>query len=429
MHAATHAHTMRVRLALALAAVAVAVFLIAPRTTPGLTAILTGLMLVLAGGALPGLPRSWRDLPQWTLAALAFGAWMALSVVWSVDRVEGGGKVAIFAGLLGAVWVVAATLPRLDRDLQAELARAVIVAFAVALAYLCIEELTGHAIKRTVFSLLPWSRPAARHITVSRDAVASVEAYISNRNMAALSLAMWPVLLAVAAAHTVARARLITAAMIALAAVTVARSQHESSAVALLAGGLVLAISQASLRLAAGLVAAGWITACLLVVPIADLAYRQASLHAASWLPHTAQQRIILWGYTAAQVPNHPLHGVGIASTKPLDDARREGLVKPPGHVYELRTGPHAHNAYLQTWYELGAIGALLFMALGLAIIRAITRLAPAAQPWLLATFTTASLIGAFTWGMWQAWFMGAFALAALLALIGTAAMTTRDTS
>ena len=47
----------------------------------------------------------------------------------------------------------------------------------------------------------------------------------------------------------------------------------------------------------------GWITATLLVVPIATYSYERGELHFASWLPHTARQRIILWGYTAEQVP------------------------------------------------------------------------------------------------------------------------------
>lgn len=429
MSAASDTTTARPRLALFAAGIALAVFLIAPRTSPGLAGLLTGLLLLLAGGGRPRLPASLFDLPIWLLAALAFGGWMLISVIWSVDRVEGGGKVAIYAVLIAALWLASNALPGLNHETQTELLRALVIAFGIAAVYLCLEELTQHAIKRSVFSLLPWTRPSARHMGLDETGVARLEGYISNRNMAALSLALWPVLLAVSAVYSGQRARLIAAALAVLAALVVARSQHESSAVALLAGALVLSIAFASMRIAASLAAAGWIVACLLVVPVTDLAYRQGQLHLASWLPHTAKQRIILWGYTAAQVADRPLHGVGIASTKPLDDARRESLVKPQGHVYELRTGPHAHNAYLQTWYELGGIGALLFMVLGLAVLRHITQYAAAVQPWLLATFTTASLIGAFTWGMWQAWFMGAFAFAALLAMIAARGKTTSSPS
>lgn len=418
MPAATDTITPRLRLGFACAGIAAAMYLVAPRTSPFLVALLTAVLLALAGGWHAALPRTLADVPLWLRAALAFVAWMLISVLWSVNRVEGAGKVAIFVALVSAVFVVWTRCAVLGPQRHREVLRAFVMAFAVASVYLCLEELSGHTIKRTVFSLLPWSRPSARHISMAGDDIAFVEAYISNRNMAALTLALWPILLAVRLSNPAPRARLIMASLFAVAAFTVARSQHESSAVALVAGGVVLAIAAVTPRVAARLLAAGWIAACLLVVPVADLAYRQAGWHTAEWLPRTARQRIILWGYTAAQVPNQPLLGVGIASTKPLDDARRETLTKPPRHVYELRTGPHAHNAYLQVWYELGAIGALLFMGLGLALIRQIVRLEAAVQPWLLATFASGSLIGAFTWGLWQAWFMGAFAFAALLAII-----------
>jgi O-antigen ligase len=83
--------------------------------------------------------------------------------------------------------------------------------------------------------------------------------------------------------------------------------------------------------------------------------------------------------------------------------------------VYPLRTGPHAHNVYLQTWYELGAIGAVLFMALGLGVLRSIAHVPTTLLPYALASFAAASIVGAFSWGMWQAWFMAGFGIAAVL--------------
>jgi O-antigen ligase len=404
MLAATDTLTLRLRLLLALVGIRLAV-------------VLFGTLALSAGGVRLEVPRTLTELPAWMLVALALAAWMLISVVWAADRIEGIGKVGVFLFLLAVLRFASITVPRLSQEVHAEVLRAIVIAFAVALTYLCIEELTGHAIKQTIFTLLPWSRPAVRHMGMHGTEIAYIEPYISNRNMAALSLALWPALMAVFTLFETARARLISAALVTVAAVTVASSQHESSALALLAGGLVLAIAFGSVRIAIGVVAAGWVAACLLVVPVTDLAFRQANLHMAEWLPRTARQRVVLWGYTASQIYQRPLTGVGVASTKTLDDARRKDLTKPPGYVYELRTGPHSHNVYLQTWYELGAIGALLFMGLGLAVLRAISRYDSATQPWLLATFTSASLIAALTWGLWQAWFMGAFAMSALLAM------------
>lgn len=51
---------------------------------------------------------------------------------------------------------------------------------------------------------------------------------------------------------------------------------------------------------------------------------------------------------------------------------------------------PHTHNMYLQIWYELGAIGSMLFVAAGLAVLR-LDRLPVAAQPAMFVTFAAAA--------------------------------------
>lgn len=419
MVAATDTMTLRLRILLGIASVAAAVLLVAPRSSAGLVAALTAVLLSLAALERPRLPRSLAELPLWTTVALAFAAYLLVTVIWSVDRFEGVSKVSMFAALAAAIWLASVALPAVEPELRAELVRGIVIAICLGAAYLCLEELTDHAIKTFVFGKLPsWARPDARHLRMSAGEVEGIEGYISDRNMAALMLVAWPAMLGAMLTWPKLRGRLVALGLAAVVALAVTRSQHTSSQVAIVVSAAVLAIAFVNARIAAGVLAAAWIASCLFVVPAADYAFRVAGWHQASWLPRTARQRIILWGYTASLVPARPLLGVGIASTKPLDDARRVNLTKPQGFDYELRTGPHSHNVYLQSWYELGAIGALLFMALGLCVLRAITRTAPVCQPFLLAGFATAAVLMAFTWGMWQAWFMGSFAFAALVAML-----------
>ena len=80
------------------------------------------------------------------------------------------------------------------------------------------------------------------------------------------------------------------------------------------------------------------------------------------------------------------------------------------------KTGPHSHNEFLQTWYELGAVGAILLLAAGCAVILSIGRLSPAVQPFMLAQFAGFFVMAAFSWGMWQSWLMALPGLAALYA-------------
>ena len=68
--------------------------------------------------------------------------------------------------------------------------------------------------------------------------------------------------------------------------------------------------------------------------------------------------------------------------------------------------------------------------ALTLSLLAAIWRLEPQVRPFALASFASSGTIAAFSWGMWQPWFMAAFAVSALLLLLmaETARRTARQT-
>jgi O-antigen ligase len=87
----------------------------------------------------------------------------------------------------------------------------------------------------------------------------------------------------------------------------------------------------------------------------------------------------------------------------------------------------HSHCIYLQTWFELGAVGALLLTAFGLSVIAAIGRLAPRTQPYAYATFASSAAMAAVSYGMWQAWFITSFALTAVLCVLGTRCLARDD--
>lgn len=157
--------------------------------------------------------------------------------------------------------------------------------------------------------------------------------------------------------------------------------------------------------------------ATLLVVPIAVASY-SADLHQTKWIPKTGQARIILWSVTAVNVMEAPLFGVGVAATKALDERVADQSEQREGHAYPQRTGRHAHNIFMQTWYELGAVGPVILLGLGLLILRHLFRLTDAVQPYAIASFVSAAIIGAFSWGIWQTWFMAAFGIWALLLML-----------
>jgi O-antigen ligase len=398
-----------------LAAFAVAVFLFTPRASPGALGL-----LALAMGAATGFAVGFRELLRLPLAAVlvaALGGWGLVSLGWAADQKEALGKSLMLIGFTLATVSVQTLVRHAEPVALRRIAVAVLVTFAAGVFYLIVEEMTDHLLKRTFFRTLPFTMPVGKLVT-NPDGDISLAGYISNRNMAAMVLASWPVLLIAIVMADGARKRMAVVAVAALAFVAMAMSVHETSIIAVAAGSIVFAVAFFRPKVGLGVVAAGWLIATLLVVPLVSWASSGAQLHSATWLPNSARHRIVLWAYTAEQVRLRPLTGVGAASTK-LIDARRGPRVAPlPGTNYEWRSGPHAHNVYLQTWYELGAFGALLLCAAGLALIAGLSRLPLRAQPYAAAAVTTAAVMAAFSWGMWQAWFLGVFMVSAVLMTI-----------
>ena len=398
-----------------LAVAAMAVFMVTPRASPGVV-----VLLIFALGGLAGLFIGLKQGFRLQLAAklvVALGLWGLLSVGWAADQKEAVGKSILLIVFALAVSRAVVIAQEADPDALKGIARAMLAAFAVAVAYLAFEEVTGHALKRFAFMLLPFAKPGGKVIS-DPDGEIYLAGYISNRNMAAMVLALWPMLL-ISSVVPVQKTRLaLVAGLAVFGAIALAMSKHETSILALVASLALFGLSRMSPRAGVAVLAAAWVASTLLIVPVVGWASTSAQLYNASWLPNSARHRIVLWAYTAEQVWTRPIAGVGAASTKLIDARRGPKVETLPGTSYEWRSGPHAHNVYLQTWYELGVVGAGLLCAAGLALIAAIGRLPRVSQPFVVAGMTAAVTLAGFSWGMWQAWFLGLFAMATLLAAV-----------
>jgi O-antigen ligase len=157
-----------------------------------------------------------------------------------------------------------------------------------------------------------------------------------------------------------------------------------------------------------------WCLCFALVIPLDRLAYQQG-LHLVSWLPSSARARVIIWQYTAERALEHPWIGIGVNSTPAVKAMMKGPEDRPEGFVFKRTTGQHAHDIFLQSWYEIGAIGVLLAAIAGALVALRIGLLPVFAQPYGAACFAVVLAIGAFAWSMWQTWFMSAIGLAPIL--------------
>jgi O-antigen ligase len=397
-----------------IAAIAIVVLIVGPRSA-------VAVVVVLA--ALPYASVPWTQVtgverrpPTLTLAVALFATYVLLSAAWSLAPRQVLYTVAIGSLVLAASWAAVAGLTLLPLERCQKLATAIIIGFSIGLVFLMVEELTDDAIKLFIFNKLPFTVRNPKHMILKESEILNVALYMSNRSMAVASFLLWPVLGMIAALATAPRLRwwrlAVSLALVAAAVTTVLKSQHETSAIALSLGAIVYLAAIASRRAAAALVVTGWVAAITLVIPAAHFAYDQLQLHKPGSLPFSARARVMIWKYTATQIPNAPIFGIGALSTEPLDLQRGkiETLADEP---IPFRSGRHAHNIYLQVWYELGAVGAAILLLIGAAAIGAIRRLRPETQPYALATFSVAAAMAATSWSLWQEWFMASFGVTA----------------
>jgi len=356
----------------------------------------------------------------WILASF-FTAWCFITILWSSAPQQALEKVFFLASTLLAAWVVYCWHSNLSPLMSAYLKLGLLAGTAIAGAIIAIEAFSGLVITKTLLNLFEFLRPdGAKHVKTINNEVQSLGNYLLNRNVATLNLLLWPAILISSDLQIGKWSSIFSAALIAIVALATFNSAHESSMIALLVGGAIFAIYYYVPR--AGHIASIliWIAAVVLIIPAALMA-KNASLHEAEWIPLSAQARIVLWANTAKKYPDNPLLGVGVYTTQSVDDRRNEDVKGPRKHHYHnISTARHSHNIFMQTWYELGALGAMLLLATGLALLSRINRLPDSVKPLVAAAFTGATIIASLTWGLWQVWFIAMFAYGGAAMLIAT---------
>ncbi|MEM9590476.1 MAG: O-antigen ligase family protein [Pseudomonadota bacterium] len=396
--------------------------LVVPKTTVAILIVLSlccvGLDLA-RGGNLKSLYRG--DV---TLAVFgAAGVYLFANATWSLDPERAFTAAAWFVVIVlmsyGAVRALA-RWPELSLRMAAS---AFSAAICVGVAFILFEALSGRLATLALYEALPITQPDSLKRFLVRDGkIVRIAPAELNAMVAVMLLALWPALLCILT-RLPKRTRLVIAGALLLAtSAAVLLSDHESSKVGLVASIVVFALATpwpTATRVALWLV---WCLAFVLVIPLATMAYK-AELHTSEYLPPSAQARVTLWAYTADQIPNAPLLGIGGSSTRKIDQSPENRSVgwrknfKTDG--FGWRAGSHAHNAFMQTWYELGAVGVILFMAAGFVVIRSVGRLPLPTQRFALAQVAAFFAIIAFAWGMWQGWLMALTGLAVLYVALG----------
>lgn len=395
--------------------------LLVPKTT---VVVLIVLFLVCASLALArGVHPKALFRIDVTLALFGVtAAYLFLNATWSADPERAFITAAWFVLIVLMTYGAARALARWPERSLRMAATAFLAGIGVGAACILFEAATDRVATLTLYHLLPVTQPdSLKGFGVRDGEIVRIAPSELNAMVAVMLLALWPALLCMVTRLGCRKGYLAAGALLAAAAAAIFLSNHDSSKVGLVASLVVFAcaISWPNVtRYALWLV---WCLAFALVVPLAAAAYK-ADLHQSDRLPPSAQARVTLWAYTAEQIPKAPFLGIGASSTRKIDQSpdnrKMQWKKRLRTEGFGWRAGAHAHNAFLQTWYELGAVGVILFVVTGSAVLLSLGRLPPKTQRFALAQVAAFFAIIAFAWGMWQGWLMALTGLAVLYLML-----------
>ncbi|MEZ5924742.1 MAG: O-antigen ligase family protein [Hyphomicrobiaceae bacterium] len=396
----------------------------APRSTP----FQLGLVMLMAIAVVVRDGRRWGPLLRPSVPVvllLAFSGFALLSAIWARDSARAFELALMFlANVLGGIllvrWVEGESGERLAR-----LGLGLLMGLSLGLAFLTLEMSTGQIVKRLLFNSIDVFRPDTdKHFGIRHGEIVRIAVYYLNRGIAVMVLLLWPIALIASLWPVKSRRRLMVYGFLITATALTAFSAHETSKLALLLSFAGFALAQASTKWAWRSLYAVWVVMLVGAVPMALTAHR-AGLAEVEAIQDSGRARIILWGVTAARTLDNPILGVGADSTREIDAELAATAVKEEGAPFALRTGRHAHNVYLQTWFELGGIGAALMLVAGLALFRRLYDLPERARPFVFAALVAGIVMAGLSWGLWQPWLAAAYSLMALSLAVAIRYVTT----
>ena len=385
----------------------------APRLIP----VLFGLLGLIAALSLSSTDRSRLYVLLKSPLAISLGisiGYLFINAIWAPDPAASVLKAATVLGLAIAAFLIAGSYASRAPEDARVLAKCALAGLLMGAAFLLIEIIFDDAIMRFINNhIVKLMHAGHKNAKVVGGEVTQVSAFVLNRNATSMMLLLIPGVLFTAALSSKAAQNRALAAVIFLIGLSILLSQSGTSSMALFLSAFVFAISMLSLQTARFLLLTGWVLATMLAVPLAKLPYDMGWQHW-TWLPpESVAARFYIWKYSADKTSTHLLTGIGIRGTRDLH------LVIPldpndpnMGYALKGRAARHPHNVFIQTWLELGAVGAVLLLSIGLAGLWSLRNWPSLFQASGYALFAACCAIGLSGFDMFQTWLIGATALA-----------------
>ena len=365
-----------------------------------------GTVVLLLLAAALAVPTHWwvhRRFPipdlRISIALVLLVVWCAIASAWSDDSTRSLVLALRIAVILAAGMILLAISAALDDATRKRIGQWLIAGFGLSLALMAVEVGLDYPLLRSF-----------------KEANAGNEAVWFNRGAVAMALIVWPL-----AAYLWSRG-LGWKALVIPVLLGIASFFLESAAATLgFVAGVVTVLLVLSHR-KAGLVVT--IAASVLVfvgMPFAAREMHSHGWHRADWLVGSAQHRVEIWNFSIQRIAEKPLLGWGFDGSRHM-----QALYPDASTTGRELSALHPHNAPLQIMLELGAVGAVIALALlGLVAVR-LGATPYGGRTFAQAFFVSALAIGSVTYGLWQNWWLALIVSVALLAPL-TASPRARD--
>lgn len=313
--------------------------------------------------------------------------WGGASAIWALDpmaALQRSGTLTITA--FAAVMLIGASdfLTTNERDIAR---KAAVIGLTTACAFLILELLAG----------LPLN-------TLLRGTEHTPKTTVLNGALSIAAIFVWPVILILRQAEKTWFATSLLFVVIFVLILGENNSARVAFTLAALAAALTFCWQAIAIRGLVIIVMLGILAAPLLPGSVLSPAHWSKIL---PQVTDSAIHRLHIWHFTAERIAEKPLTGWGL-------DASR---IIPGGDVEVIKDGAsmqlHPHNAPLQVWLELGAMGAFGLVAIVCLPLLTAMRLPREAQAISLATTIAALVIASLSFGIWQHWWLATLALAA----------------
>jgi O-antigen ligase len=355
--------------------------------------------------------------PLLAIGLSVFVAWAALGLAWAPIPLPAGWSILSLAGMFIAGMIFLGLVPALEDAGRRRVENWFLAGYGAANLIFLFEAISGNWISRRVRGL-EW-----REIISIEGIGENLDAFLSN-GIVILALLVWP-------AITIFIRRkqwvLIILALVMVLGVA-SHFRHSASLLAVLAGLCAWGVGRFSRRLAARLLALGFVLMVLASPFLMGQLTRSVDLHKLAnsdfgrALPQSVIPRLFIWDFAAQKSLERPLLGWGMNASRLIPGGGEKFIVYDEragnGQGKQLYTDSllplHPHNQALQIWLELGGVGAFIVAIFGGAFLFRLGALGAAEAPLfgMLVSYLTFALS---SFGAWQNWWIATLFLIAII--------------